>query len=160
MVNIEHANKKISLDLRWCRKEINQKAVEHIINSKDMWNYWWFNEDKKWITTLKNWKITHYRTNEIDILLDEKDEDSGNVTQETKSEVLIDLFLSPENKVRNTMEAFEKAKYSNKTPIFWFISKWKARKAVIVLDFSKWKKPKETVYPLDKYNLKMKAVKI
>ena len=125
-----------------------------------MWNYWWFNEDKTWITTLKNWEITHYRTNETEILLDKKDENSSDVKQEIKSEVLMDLFLNPENKVENTREAFEKAKYSNKTPIFWFVSKWKAKKAVIVLDFSKWKEPKETVYPLDKYNLKMKAVKI
>jgi hypothetical protein len=43
--------------------------------------------------------------------------------------------------------------------MFWFISKGKD-KAVIVLDFSEWKKPKRTIYPLDKYNLKMKPVKV
>jgi len=152
------------LDLREWWKEIEEKDVEKIINKKDKWNYWWFNEDKKQISTLEGWKITSYKTDETEILFKisfMKDSDKiSNINQETKSDVLMDLFLSPENRVKDTAEAYEKSRYSNKIPIFWFISKWKWNKAVIVLDFSEWKKPKRTVYPLNKYNLKMKAVKI
>jgi hypothetical protein len=53
-----------------------------------------------------------------------KDSDKiSNINQKTKSDVLMDLFLSPENRVKDTAEAYEKSKYSNKIPIFWFISK-------------------------------------
>ena len=152
-------NKRI-LDLREWWKQIKQSDVEKIMNKKDKWNYWWFSEDKKRITTLKDWKINNYKIDETDILFDEKTEDVDEVKQETKSEVLVDLFLNIENRVKDTAEAYEKARYSNKAPIFWFISKWKWNKAVIVLDFSGWKNPKKTVYPLNKYNLKMKAVEI
>lgn len=149
---------KIILDLRDWWKQIEQKNVEHLINKKDKWNYWWFSEDKKRITTLKDWKINNYKIDKTDILLDEKTEKVDEVKQETKSEVLMDLFLSPDNQVKCTADAYERARCSNKTT-FWFISKGK-NKAVIVLDFSEWNKPKRTIYPLDKYNLKMKAIKI
>lgn len=149
---------KKTLDLREWWKQIEQKDIERIINKKDKWNYWWFNKDKTWITTMKNWKVSNYKVNEVEILFNEKNEKVPEVTQETKSEVLMDLFLTPDNQVKCTAEAYEKARFSNKT-MFWFISKGKD-KAVIVLDFSEWKKPKRTIYPLDKYNLKMKPVKV
>ena len=162
MGSIEHINEssKNSLDLRTWWKQIEKDEIETIMNSKDNWSYWWFNEDKTWITTLKSWKITNYKVNETEILVDETCKIPSNFGEKTKSEVLIDLFLSPENKVKDARDAYEKARYSNKEiPVFWFTSKWKDP-AVIVLDFSQWKKPKITSYPLDKYNLKMKVVKI
>ena len=151
-------NHKVVLHLREWREQIEQNDVEKIINKKDKWSYWRFNKDKTWITTMKNWKFSNYRVNEIEILLDEKHSKISEARQEAKSEVLMDLLLSPDNQVKCTADAYEKAKWSDKTK-FWFISKWK-RKAVIVLDFSKWKKPKITSYPLDKYNLKMKTVEV
>jgi hypothetical protein len=39
------------------------------------------------------------------------------------------------------------------------VSAWR-NKAIIMLDFSKWDKPKRTVYPLSKYNIKMKPVNV
>lgn len=152
-------NKKI-LDLREGWIQIKQEDVEEIINNKDKWNYWRFNEDKTRITTLKSCNITNYEVNGTEILFGEISETPSDLKQNTKSKILMDLFLSPENKVRDTRDAYEKAKYSNKkTPVFWFISKWED-KAVIVLDFSQWKEPKITSYPLDKYMLKMKVVNI
>lgn len=152
-------NKKI-LDLREGWIQIKQEDVEEIINNKDKWNYWRFNEDKTRITTLKSCNITNYEVNGTEILFGEISETPSDLEQNTKSKILMDLFLSPENKVRDTRDAYEKAKYSNKkTPVFWFISKWED-KAVIVLDFSQWKEPKITSYPLDKYMLKMKVVNI
>ena len=160
MENLKQINSwKKTLDLREWRKQIKQNDVERIVNEKDMWNYRWFSEDKKRISTLKGWKLNNYKSNEVEILFIEEIEKVSDVKQETKSETLTDLFLSPENKVKNTAEAYEKAKYSNKTPIFRFISKW-TKKAIIVLDFSKWKKPKRSVYPLDKYRAKMKVIEI
>ena len=151
-------NIKTTLDLREWRKQINKKDVESIINKKDKWNYWWFSEDKKFVTTIENWKITNYKVDETNILFIEKAKKIPDIKEEKKDEVLMDLFLSPDCKVNNTLDAYNKAKWSDKTT-FWFISKGKNR-AVIVLDFSKWKKPIITSYPLDRYNLQMKAVKI
>ena len=91
--------------------------------------------------------------------MSEEPEKASDIKQETKSEVLMDLLLSPENKVKDTKDAYERAKRSDKTT-FWFISKDKKNKAVIVLDFSKWSTPKRTVYPLKEYDLKMEAVKV
>jgi hypothetical protein len=150
-------NKKL-LDLREWWKQINQKDVEHIMNKKDKWNYWWFSEDKKRITTLRGWKVDNYKANETEILFIEKTEKIDNIDQETKSEILMDLLLSPDNQVKCTADAYEKARFSNKTT-FWFITKWQ-KKAVVVMDFSQWKKTKVTKYPLDKYRLKMKPVKV
>lgn len=149
---------KKTLDLREWRKHIDKKDAEYIINNEDKWNYWWFNEGKTRITTLKEWKLTNYKTSETEILYVKTSDKNCDIEQKVKSEVLTDLFLSPDCKVRNTAEAYEKAKYSDKS-IFWFISKGKWD-SVIVLDFSQWKKPKRTVYPLNKYNLKMKVIKI
>ena len=159
MDNLSQLNtpKKV-LDLREWWNQIKQSDVVKIMNKKDKWNYWRFSEDKKRITTLKGWKVDNYKTNETEVLFDEKDEKIGDIKQETKSEVLMDLFLTPNNQVKCAADAYEKARLSNKTT-FWFISKGK-NKAVIVLDFSEWKKPKITKYPLDKYRLKIKPVKV
>ena len=156
-INQLNDNKKL-LDLREWWKQINQKDVEHIMNKKDKWNYWWFSEDKKRITTLRGWKVDNYKANETEILFIEKTEKIDNIDQETKSEILMDLLLSPDNQVKCTSDAYEKARFSNKTT-FWFITKWQ-KKAVVVMDFSQWKKTKVTKYPLDKYRLKMKPVKV
>ena len=150
--------KQKSLDLRNWWKQIEQKDVEKIINSNDMWQYRWFSKDKKWINTIKNWKINHYNTEEIEIFFNKSQEKIEDTIQETKSEILTDLFLSPANRVKDTADAYQQAKYSDKTK-FWFVSKW-LNKAVIVLDFSKWDKPKRTVYPFTKYNIKMRPVNI
>lgn len=159
MDNLSQLNtpKKV-LDLREWWNQIKQSDVVKIMNKKDKWNYWRFSEDKKRITTLKGWKVDNYKTSETEVLFDEKDEKIGDIKQETKSEVLMDLFLTPNNQVKCTADAYEKARLSNKTT-FWFISKGK-NKSVIVLDFSEWKKPKITKYPLDKYRLKIKPVKV
>ena len=150
---------KETLDLREWWKHIKKDDVEHMINGKEKWKFWWFSDNKNRINTLENWKLKSYKTNETEILLNEKYEKAPKVKQKTKSEVLKDLFLSPDNQVKCTADAYERAKYSDKK-IFWFKSKWKHNNAIIVLDFSEWKKPKISRYPLNKYNLKMKAVKI
>ena len=63
---------KKTLDLRGWWKQIEQKDIEKIINKKDKWNYWWFNKDKTWLSTMENWKVSNYKVNEIEILLNEK----------------------------------------------------------------------------------------
>ena len=151
-------NKRI-LDLREWWKQIKQSDVEKIMNKKDKWNYWWFSEDKKRITTLKGWKINNYKANETKVLFVENTEKIDDIKQESESEILINLYLSPNNKVKDSADAFERARLSNKT-VFWFLSKWNWNESVIILDFSKWKNPKIKRYPLDKYNLKIKPVRI
>jgi len=146
------------LDLREWWKQIKQSDVEKIMNKKDKWNYWRFSEDKKRITTLKGWKVDNHKVNETEVLFVENTEKINDIKQETKSEILMDLFLTPDNQVKCTADAYEKAKFSNKTK-FWFISKG-INKAVIVMDFSQWGKPRVTKYPLDKYRLKMKPVNV
>lgn len=159
MKNLNQLNtRKEILDLREWWEQIEQKDIEKIINNKDKWSYWWFNEDKTWVSTIKKWKVSNYRVNEIEILLNETSEKVSEIQQETKSEILTDLFLSPENRVKNTAAAYQRARYSDQRT-FWFISAGN-NKAIIVLDFSKWGSPKRTVYPLSKYNIKMKPVKI
>ena len=159
MENIKQSNSiKKTLDLREWWKQIKQKNVEKIINKKDKWKFWWFNEDKKRITTLRGWKVNNYKASEIEVLFVENTEKIDDIDQWTKSEILMDLLLSPDNQVKCTMDAYKKARFSNKTT-FWFITKWQ-EKAVVVMDFSQWKRPKVTKYPLDKYKLKMKPVNI
>ena len=150
--------KQKRLDLRKWWIQIKKQDVEQIVNNKDKWKYWWFRDNKHEITTLENGKLSHYKVDEIEVLFNQTPEKVSEVEQETKSEVLTDLFLSPENRVKDTAAAYQKAKYSDKTT-FWFVSAWR-NKAIIMLDFSKWDKPKRTVYPLSKYNIKMKPVKV
>ena len=147
-----------SLDLREWWKQIWINDIEKIINNKDMWKYRWFSKDKKWVNTIENWKINHYNTEETEIIFSESPEKIEDTKQKTKSEVLTDLFLSPANKVKDNADAYRQARYSDQTT-FWFVSKW-ANKSIIVLDFSGWNKPKRIVYPLNKYNIKMKPVDI
>jgi RPA family protein len=70
---------------------------------------------------LDNGKLSHYKVDEIEVLFNQTPEKVSEVEQETKSEVLTDLFLSPENRVKDTAAAYQKAKYSDKTT-FWFVS--------------------------------------
>jgi len=161
MENMENPRKlddKEVLDLRWWWTQIDKKDVERIIRKKDKWNYWWFSEDQKRITTLKGWKVDNYKASDIELLLDKEVWEVSNIKQETESKILMDLFLTPDNQVKCTADAYEKARCSNKT-MFWFITKWQ-KKAVVVMDFSQWKKPRVTKYPLDKYRLKIKPVKV
>ena len=152
-----NTNKRL-LNLRTWWIQIEKADVENIINKWDRWNYW--RCDDTYITTLQNWKLAHYKINETEVLTDEKNRRTPNIKtiKERQSELLTDLFLSPNNQVKCTSEAYEKAKYSDKTE-FWFISKGK-NKAVVVLDFSKWKKPKISKYPLNKYKIKLKAIEV
>jgi len=162
MGDIEKDNKrKTTLDLREWWVHIEKKDVEHIVNNKDNWNYWWFSEDKKRITTLKGWKVENYKIDETEVLSNKKTEKAPTIKiikKEAQPELLTDLFLSPNCKVRDTLEAYEKARYSDKTK-FWFISKWK-NKFIIVIDFSEWKKPKISRYSLNKYKIKLKPVEV
>lgn len=159
MINLDQLNTTWKmLDLREWWEKINREDVEFVINNRDKWNYWCFSEDKTWITTLRDWNVVNYKANETDILFNDTSKSIQDFEQKKKSEILTDLFLSPDCWVWNTAEAYEKAAYSDKK-IFWFITRWK-EKSVIVLDFSWWKKPKTTIYPLNKYNLKMKVIRI
>ncbi len=144
------------LDLRDWWIQVNN--MEEITNIGNKWKYRWYNKDKTYITTIKNWIISNYKINETKIIFDEKIKKAENIKQKTKSETLIDLFLSPTDRAKDIVDAYEKAKQSDKS-IFWFVSKW-LNKAIIVLDFSGWKKPKKTVYPLNKYNIKTKITNI
>lgn len=143
------------LDLREWWNQVSKKNVEHIINSKDMWKYRWFNEDKTIITTIENGKVTNYNVRETDIIFKKRTEITKNVTQKTWPELLEDLFLDPTCEVKSALEAKEKAKYSDNKK-FWF----KKGNMVTIIDFSNPKKPKIEKYQLDKYNLKQKTVEI
>ena len=158
-----NTNKK-TLDLREWWIQIEKEDVEHIVNNKGEWSYWRFSENKERITTLKAWKVNNYKINETEILLNKNKEKAPTiktikiVKKEKQSELLTDLLLSPNCQVRDTLDAYEKAKYSDKTK-FWFISKWED-KFVIVLDFSEWKRPKISRYSLNKYKIKLKTVEV
>ena len=143
------------LDLREWWNQVSKKNVEHIINSKDMWRYWWFNEDKTIITTIENWKITNYNVNETDIIFKKRTEITSKVTQATTPELLEDLFLDPTCEVKSALEAKEKAKYSDNKK-FWL----QKDNTVTIIDYSYWTPPKIRRHQLDKYNLKKETVKI
>lgn len=143
------------LDLREWWKKISKKNVEHIINSKDMWKYWWFNEDKTIITTIENGKITNYEVNKTDIIFKRNTEITKKVTQTTWPELLEDLFLDPTCKVKSALEAKDRARYSDNKK-FWL----QKGNIVTIIDYSYWDKPRIKHYSLDKYNPQKKIVEI
>lgn len=152
---IDTLNTTPFLDFREWWKQVSKKNVEHIINSKDMWKYWWFNEDKTIITTIKEWKITNYNVNETDIIFKKRTEITKMVTQKTWPELLEDLFLDPTCEVKDALEAKDRARYSDNKN-FWF----KKGNMVTIIDYSYWTPPKISKHQLDKCNLKKETVKI
>ena len=161
MESIQQINKaQVQLDLTedgW--KHIDKNDVESIINKKDKWSFWWFNDDKTFVVTLRNGKVDNYKVSESEILFPEIEDEVDHVKEDVKSDILFSLELDPTAEVKDTRDAFEKAKWSDKK-VFWFYSKWTHRKAVVVLDFSKGKKPKVVSYPLVTTNVKKKVVKV
>ena len=145
------------LDLRDWWEKCSIDDVELLINSKKKWKFWWYNQDNDWITTLNNWKIEHHLCSDFQVLLPEE-QGLDEIKNESQDEVCKTLLLSPSCKARDSKDAYERAKYSDKT-VFWFESKWK-NKAIIVLDFTYWKKPRISRYPLKDYKIKMKTVSI
>lgn len=157
MGNINKLDTTPLLDLREWWQHVSKKNVEHIINNKDMGSYWWFNEDKTIITTIKQWKITNYKVCETDIIFRKKTEIKSKITQAIWPELLEDLLLDPTCEVKSALEAREKVKISDNKK-FWFKSK--DGKMVTTIDFSNWDKPKIRKYPLNKYDIKQKTIQI
>jgi hypothetical protein len=162
MKNLESWNiitRKLDLSEWW--EQIKLSDVEFVIDNKDKWNYWWFNEDKTRLTTLKDWKISNYKLEDTEIVFNEDSKvEISHIKQDTNSKILLDLYLTPDNQVKCSKEAYEKAKYFSNKTMFWFVTKWK-NKAVKVYDFSdSLEKPEIKTYPLDEYKIKMTAVKI
>ena len=160
MESMQQINKsKAQLDLREWWKQIDKNDVEGVINKKVPWSFWWFSDDKSWVTTLENGVVKNYKVPESEILFPEIDEEVDQVKEEAKSDILFSLMLDPTGKVKDTRDAFEKAKWSDKK-VFWFYSKWDYKKSIIVLDFSKGKKPIRKVYPLKNTKVTKIAVSV
>ena len=90
------------------------------------------------------------------------------VEEQAGSELLQDLLLSPSDEIDYAQQALYRAKYDGQM-ISWLKPKGKGGNkidTIIVLDYTgvdltkKNPIPKRTVYPLNKYNLKKKTVKI
>ena len=158
MKNFESWNITRKLDLSEWWEQIKLSDVEFVIDNKDKWNYWWFNEDKTRLTTLKDWKISNYKVEDTEIVFDENSkEEVSHIKQDTNSKILLDLYLTPNNQVKNSREAYKKAKFLSNKTIFWFIE----NNDVKVYDFSNsLEKPEIKAYSLDEYKIKMAAVNI
>ena len=150
-------NPKITIDLNDWWKQIQKEDVEKIINKKRKWKY--FLVDNEWVTTIVNRDIKNYKADEVDIINNETAEIpeavTQAVTQATTPELLKNLVLDPTCEVKDTLDAEEKARYSDKKKF-----RFKKGNMVTIIDLSNPKKPKIEKYQLDKYNLKQKTVKI
>jgi len=150
-------NPKITIDLNDWWEQIQKEDVEKIINKKRKWKY--FLVDNEWVTTIVNRDIKNYKADEVDIINNETAEIpeavTQAVTQATTPELLKNLVLDPTCEVKDTLDAEEKARYSDKKKF-----RFKKGNMVTIIDLSNPKKPKIEKYQLDKYNLKQKTVKI
>lgn len=148
---------KEKLDLTNWWQEITIDEVENIINKKDKWAYYRLTKDGKWISTIKDLKVTNHRTWEVDIQYPENRE-IPKLKEEIKTEILTILELDPTRQAKGSMDAYERAKWSDEK-VFWFYTKWK-NKAIMIVDYTDIKHPKRKSYPLDKYQVKYKTIKI
>jgi len=150
-------NPKIIIDSNDWWEQIQKEDVEDIFNKEKKWKYFLVNDG--WVTTIVDCVVTNYKADKVDIINNETAEIpeavAQAVTQATTPELLEDLVLDPTCKVKDTLDAKDKARCSDKKKF-----RFKKGNMVTIIDLSNPKKPKIKKCQLDKYNLKQKTVEI
>lgn len=147
MESIKQRNRvKKNLDLsEWWEKVSNAAEAQDRILKWEKWSFYWHDESKQWIITLKDGMFVPYKVSETVITLPSSDKvrkgTSGRLVNTLKKKR---IKLNVRNRVKDSAEAFQRAKNWEKEE-FWYVSEnWKL---VRTLDFSKWEKPRMTEYP-------------
>ena len=147
---------RIRLDLReWWEKVEDANEAQRKILAWDKGEFWWYDETKKHVITLKKWKMTPYKLADTILLLPTATDKRLGAIKKTAEDLDIVLRLDFKNRVKNRNEAAERAEHWEKS-IFWLITPDK--KTIATLDFSKGSRPIMVEYPRDKTNVRYRAV--
>ena len=147
---------RIRLDLRdWWEKVEDANEAQNKLVEWDHGPFWWYDEGRKHIITLKNWRMTPYNLTDTILVLPAAIDKKLWAIRKTAADLHIILRLDMNNKVKNREEAEER--YENwENEVFWLVTP--DRKTLVTLDFSKGWKPLMTEYPRDKTSVRYRAV--
>ena len=153
---LDHENWiRIRLDLRegWEKVYDANEAQKKFI-AWDRGPFWWYDETKKYIITLKNWKMASYNTENTVLVLPDNVNKKIGAVRKTIADLNMVLRLNYSNRVENREEAEERFNNWEKE-IFWFITADK--KTIATLDFSRGGKPVIAEYPKDRTSVRYQA---
>ena len=149
---------RVRLDLRdWWEKVWDANEAQSKFIDWDRGPFWWYDETKQHIITLKNWKMASYKVADTILVLPSSTDKRLWAIRKTTADLNIILRLNYKNRVKNREEAEERFSQWEKE-VFWMITA--DRKTIATLDFVSWKKPIITEYPKDKTNIRFQAIAI
>ena len=138
---------KAELDLSdWWEMVNDSNEAQYRILRWEKWPFYWFDDNEKWIITLKDGRFIPYEVSKTKIILPLE---AGDMHKKIRKAVLNTLKknkikLNYNCKVKNSAEAFKRAE-REKNKVFRFISDDKT--TIRVLDFTEWKIPRIIDYP-------------
>ena len=149
---------RIRLDLRdgWEKTNDANEAQKKLLE----WNkgpFWWHDESKEYIITLKNWKFTPYKLSNTMIALPTVADKRISAIRKTVNDLNFVLKLNFKNKVNNRAEAQRRFKEWERE-VFWLITD--DNKTIATLDYTKWDKPIIADYPRDKVSVRYQKIAI
>ena len=145
---------RLNLNEGWEKTNDANEAQRKLLE----WNkgpFWWYDESREYIITLKNWKFVPYKLSNTVIALPTTADKRISAIRKTVNDLNFVLKLDYKNKVSNWAEAQTRAKAWEKE-VFWLITKDK--KTIATLDYTKWDKPIIADYPRDKTNVRYHAI--
>lgn len=142
-MSIEQRNVvKSTLDLReWWEMVKDSSEAQSRVLWWESWPFYWYDESKQWIVTLKDGQFVPYKLSETKVVLPDTDEAAvkngigGRVLDTLKKSR---IKLNYKNKVKDAAEAYKRVEAWEKGK-FWFVSE--DGSAIRTLDFSGWEKP-------------------
>ena len=146
---------RIRLDLRegWEKVYDANEAQKKFIKW-DRGPFWWYDESKQYVVTLKDWKIAPYNLSNTVLVLPQNVSKRIWTVRKTASDLNIILRLNISNKVQNWEEAEER--YNNwEDGVFWLVTP--DNSTIATLDFSKGDKPIISEYPKNRTNVRYQA---
>lgn len=153
---VDHENWiRIRLDLREGWEKVNDanEALKTLIRW-DRGPFWWYDESKQYIVTLKDWKIASYNLSNVITVLPQNVSKRIWAVRKTASDLNIILRLNVNNKVQSWEEAEER--YNNgEDGVFWLVTP--DNSTIATLDFSKGDKPIIAEYPKDRTSIRYQA---
>ena len=146
---------RIRLDLRegW-EKVYDANEAQNKFIKWESGPFWWYDESKKYIITLKNWKMASYNVDKTILVLPNNINTRIGAVRRTIHDLNMILRLDLKNRVNNRDEAEERFQNWEKE-IFWLITP--DNKTIATLDFSKGDKPIIAEYPKDRTSVRYHA---
>lgn len=147
---------RLNLSEGWERTNDANEAQRKLL-AWDKGPFWWYDETKEYIITLKNWKFVPYKLSNTVVILPTTADKKISAIRKTVNDLNFILKLNYKNRVKNWAEAQARAEAWEKE-IFWLITEDK--KTIATLDYTKWDKPIIADYPRDKTNVRYQRVAI